>query len=397
MDSKNLDNDKSLSALDWHLLLADCVDFTQELIRTPSMSYKEADIAKLIAAELKRLAFDEVAIDEAGNVTGRIYGQDRQLPALVLNTHLDHVDPGDPDLWPAPPYAGTIMDGRIIGRGASDIKGPLAVQIYALVALRRLGHLPRRDVVFTGVVQEEIGGAGAMFWVENLDYPVALIVLGEPSQNNLALGHRGIVQMWVTFHGRSAHASAPQKGVNPNYALSAFLEKLQPAAAELADHPLLGPTTIVPTILEVDTTSSNVIPAWTRVLLDVRTAVESKKSLLDFVDRLAGDQAITVTDAWCSEPTPLAADPETIYGFDTPADSEVVLRARELIAQGMGRQPDLISYQFATDGRHFVPYGIPIIGYAPGEESQAHTAGESIAIAQMEEALHGYVRFVRDF
>ena len=77
---------------------------------------------------------------------------------------------------------GRLCDGRIIGRGASDIKGPLAVQIYALAALRRLGQLPRRDVVFTGVVQEEIGGAGAMFWVENLDYPVALIVLGEPSQ-----------------------------------------------------------------------------------------------------------------------------------------------------------------------------------------------------------------------
>jgi acetylornithine deacetylase/succinyl-diaminopimelate desuccinylase-like protein len=63
----------------------------------------------------------------------------------------------------------------------------------------------------------------------------------------------------------------------------------------------------------------------------------------------------------------------------------------------MGRLPELISYQFATDGRHFVPYGIPIIGYAPGEESKAHTAGESIAIDQIEAALHGYVQLVRDF
>jgi putative selenium metabolism hydrolase len=397
MNSKEADENNLKNELDWNLLLDDCIDFAQELIRMPSMSYEEADIANLIAAELQHLAFDEVSIDAAGNVIGRIYGQDRQLPALVLNTHLDHVDPGDLDLWPTNPYAGTIVEGRIIGRGACDIKGPLAVQVYAMAALRRSGQLPRRDVVFTGVVQEEIGGAGAQHWVENLDYPVALVVLGEPSENNLALGHRGIVQMWVTFYGRSAHASAPQKGVNPNYALAEFLGKLQPATSELAVHPVLGPTTVVPTIIEVDTTSSNVIPAWTRVLLDVRTTGESKQSLLAFVESLAGDHSYTVTDAWCSEPTPLDPDSETIYGFDTPADSEVVQHARKLIGEGMGRLPELISYQFATDGRHFVPYGIPIIGYAPGEESQAHTAGESIAISQIDEALHGYVQLVRDF
>jgi succinyl-diaminopimelate desuccinylase len=391
------DKQKSEDGLDWNMLLDDCVDFARELIQTPSMSHEEGDIANLIAAELKRLDFDDVGIDEIGNVTGRIYGQDRQLPALVLNTHLDHVDPGDPDLWPTPPYAAAIVEGRIIGRGACDIKGPLAVQVYAMAALRRFGQLPRRDVVFSGVVQEEVGGAGALYWVENLDYPVALVVLGEPSNNNLALGHRGIVQMWVAFHGRSAHASAPQKGINPNYALAAFLQNLKPAASELFEHPILGPTTIVPTIIEVDTTSSNVIPAWSRVLLDVRTAGESKQSLLAFVDRLAGDHPYTITDAWCSEPTPLSPDEEAIYGYDTPADSEVVLRARQLIGEGMGRRPALFSYQFATDGRHFVPYGIPIIGYAPGEESQAHTVGESIAIADMEEALHGYVALLRSF
>jgi succinyl-diaminopimelate desuccinylase len=383
--------------LDWTSLLDDCVDFTQRLIRTPSMSFQEAEIAALIAQEMQELQFDEVSIDEIGNVIGRIRGQDPALPALVLNTHLDHVDPGDLDLWPVPPYEGVIKDGRIVGRGACDIKGPLAVQIYAMAALRRSGQLPRRDIVFTGVVQEEIGGAGAQHWVEHLNYPVALVVLGEPSANDIALGHRGLVQMWVTFHGRSVHASAPERGHNPNYALAEFLSGLQAAATELAAHPLLGPTTVAPTIIEVDTTSSNVTPAWTRVLLDFRTASESKHSLLAFVERLAAGHTITITDAWCSEPMPLEPDRQTIFGYDTPADSDVVGRASTAIAAGMGRRPDLISYQFATDGRHFVPYAIPVIGYAPGEEDQAHTAGESIAIAQMAEALHGYVRLLRDF
>jgi putative selenium metabolism hydrolase len=378
-------------------LLADCIDFTQRLIQTASMSHEEAALAGLVADELRRLGFDEVGLDGIGNVIGRVYGRERDLPALVLNTHLDHVDPGDLTLWPEPPYSGAVREGRIIGRGACDIKGPLAVQVYSAAALLRAGERPRRDVVFTGVVQEEIGGAGAKYWVEHLDYPVALVVLGEPSANNLALGHRGIAQYWVTFHGRSAHASVPEKVDNPNYALAAFLGRLPLAAEALRAHPLLGPTTVAPTMIQVDTTSPNVTPAWTRVLLDFRTAAESPRSLLAFIAEVAGTRSYTVTDAWSSPSGPVPDSVEVIYGFDTPPDSEVVRRAQAALAAGMGRTPELFSYQFATDGRLFVPYGLPIVGFAPGEGAQAHTAGESISIAQMEEALRGLAQLLREF
>ena len=390
-------HDQNTAQLDWQALLNDCVDFTQRLIQTPSMSGEEGPVAALVAGELRRLAFDEVAVDDKGNVHGRIFGADRKLPALVLNTHLDHVDPGDLSLWPQPPFAGVIVDGRIIGRGACDIKGPLAVQVYAMAALKRMGQQPRRDVVFSGVVQEEVGGAGALYWAEHVDYPVALVVLGEPSETQFALGHLGIVQLWVTFPGRSVHASTPELGINPNFALAHFLEELPAAAASLAVHPMLGRTTITPTIIEVDTKSANVIPAWARVLLDIRTASESKASLLAFIADLAGDQPYYVTDAWQSEPTPLEADERIIFGYDTPAESALMQRARAAIGAGMGHEPQLISYHFATDGRVLAPFGMPIIGYAPGEAILAHTAGESIAIAQMAEALRGYVQLLLDF
>ena len=381
--------------MDWDKLLADCVDFTRRLIQTPSMPYEEALVAELIAAEMQELGFDRVWLDEIGNVYGRIDGRDPHLGALVLNSHTDHVDPGDPELWPAPPYSGEIVDGRILGRGACDIKGPLAVQVYSMAALLRNGERPRRNVVFCGVVQEEIGGAGAIHWVENLDYPVALVVLGEPSDNNLALGHRGILQMWLTFHGRSVHASVPEKGDNPNYALAEFLARLSAASHELKSHELLGPTSVAPTIVEVDTKSGNVTPAWTRVLLDFRTAAESANSLQAFVHRLAGDRPHTITDAWCSPPVPFADSDETIFGFYTPPQSEAVQRARELIARGMSRQPELTSYQFATDGRLFTQF--PVIGYSPAEEHLAHTVKESISIDKMAQSLRGHVQLMREF
>lgn len=376
-------------------LMEDCIDFTQRLIQTPSMPGEERQIAELICDEMRRLNFDEVWIDEIGNACGRIYGQDRSLPALVLNTHLDHVDPGDPTLWSVPPYSGEIRDGRIIGRGAADIKGPLAVQVYAMAGLLRQNRRPRRDVVFTAVVEEEVGGAGAAFWIENLDYPVALIVLGEPSSNELSLGHRGMLALWVTFQGRSVHASVPHEGVNPNYALAAFLDRLKTAQSQLSEHELLGATTVAPTIIEVDTRSKNVTPAWARVLLDFRTSSESPSSLKRFIEGIAGDAPFTITGGYGEKP--VAEDDTLLSGYYTAPDHEAVPRTQSLLAAGMGREPALTSYQFATDGRHFTGRDIAIVGYSPAEENQAHIADESISIEMMEESLRGHLELLANF
>jgi succinyl-diaminopimelate desuccinylase len=382
----------------WDELLADCVDFAQRLIRTPSMPHEESAVSALIIREMEMLGFDEVWQDGAGNACGRIFGRDRSLGALVLNSHMDHVDAADESLWPAPPFAAEIIDGRVHGRGACDIKGPLAVQIYSMAALLRWGQRPYRDVVFSGVVEEEVGGAGAVYWIDHLDYPVDLIVLGEPSSNHLSLGHRGILQMWVTFAGRSVHASVPSEGHNPNYDMARFLSRLQDMSSELTSHPLLGPTTVAPTLLEVDTKSLNVTPAWTRVLLDFRTAAESTNSLREFVSRVAGGLDCRLSDAWASDPDqPLHESDETIYGYYTPPDSQAVHRIRALVTQGMGWEPDLVSYRFATDGRHFVKHGIPIIGYSAGEEHLAHTVLESISIDMMAESLRGHFNLLRDY
>ena len=384
--------------MDWKKLLSECVAFAQRLIQTPSMSRKEAAISALVAQEMESLGFDEIWQDGAGNACGRIFGQDRSLGAIVLNTHLDHVDPGDESLWPAPPFSAEIHEGRILGRGACDIKGPMAVQIYSMAALLKAGQRPRRDIVFTGVVEEEIGGAGAVYWIEHLDYPVDLIVLGEPSSNHLSLGHRGILQMWVTFAGRSVHASVPSEGHNPNYDMAVFLNRLHEMAPELSSHPVLGATTVAPTLIEVDTESLNVTPAWTRVLLDFRTATESTNSIKEFVLAVAGDLDCKLSDAWAdARDQPLHDSDETIYGYYTPPESPAVERVLSLATRGMGWEPKLTSYRFATDGRHFVASDIPIIGYSAGEEHLAHTVLESISIDMMADSLRGHLYLLRDY
>lgn len=383
-----------MSHFDFETLLEECVVFAQKLIQTPSPTHQEAQIAHLIAAELRQLGFDEVWLDELNNVYGRIFGQDRTLPALVLNSHTDHVDPGDLSLWSYSPFAAEIVDGHIIGRGACDIKGPLAVQIYSMVGLLRQGERPRRDAVFCGVVEEEIGGTGAKHWVKNLDYPVDLVILGEPSSNRLSLGHRGIEGYWVQFNGRSVHASAPARGENPNYYLATFLQRLAERQHELKVHPYLGATTVSPTVMLVDTTSTNVIPAWARVFVDFRTAAESPASLIAFLHDLAHDlpHVILPGHTWSD-----MTSAEPLVGFATDPASETVQRVQAALGRGTGRPVPTFSYGFATDGRFFPAYGIQVLGYAPGAEELAHTADESIPIAQMGEALRGYMQLLREY
>jgi putative selenium metabolism hydrolase len=387
-----------MSVIDWKRLQSDCVNFAQRLIQTPSMPGNEQAISRLVTEEMRNNDFDDVWQDEIGNVFGRVHGRNRQQGALILNSHLDHVDPGDVDLWPVPPYSGKIVNDHILGRGACDIKGPLAIQIYSMVALIRAGKKPRRDVIFCGVVEEEVGGAGAVYWMDHLDYPVSLIVLGEPSGNNLSLGHRGILQMWVAFQGKSVHSSVPKEGKNPNYALAEFLVAMKQESSKLIEHPLLGPTTVAPTIIEVDTQSVNVTPAWTQVLLDFRTASESSNSLQAFVQKLVGEWPVQISNAFAKEPdTSFEDSDELIYGYYTAPDDEAVGIVRAAVYEGTGTLPELRCYQFATDGRHFVPLGIPIIGYSAGEDHYAHTVDERISISMMAESLHGHLSILETY
>ena len=381
----------------WETLLGETVQFTQRLIQTPSMPTEEGEIAQVVVREMEKLGYDEVWLDTVGNVNGRVYGHYRDLPALVFNSHLDHVDPGDLELWPYPPYSGEIHDGRIFGRGACDIKGPMAVQVYSLAALLREGLRPRRDTVVSAVVQEETGGAGAQYWIRHLDYPVEMLILGEPSSNQISLGHRGIWHTWVRFNGRSVHASVPESGVNPNYAAAEFLCRLNSRKDELRLHPILGVTSVAPTIIEVDTKSPNVTPAWTRILLDFRTGTESVSSLKAFIQSAAEG-----LDATIEGPGPGWGEVEEdapIRGYYTSPESTRLKRAHQAITEGMGWKPDLISYKFATDGRHIQAETaeICILGYSPAEEQLAHTVIESISIEMMSDSLRGYAQLALSY
>lgn len=378
--------------------MSDVTEFLQELIRIRSLPGREEEAARRVAGEMRRLGYDEVELDEAGNVLGRIRGRG-EAPSVMLNTHLDHVEAGDPDDWPHPPFEGVRAEGRIWGRGAVDIKGPLAAQVHG-AARAAEGDRPAGDVWVTSVVQEEVGGLGARHLIGHLGPD--LVMVGEPSSNQLRRGHRGRVELEVRVRGRSAHASAPERGVNPLYGLAAFLEALGPV--ELPEHPELGRATVAPTLVGTDQGSANVIPSEARLLLDCRVvpgqSADDLRSRLEPVLRAAlpegagGSLAVPSHHrrSWRGLEVEMPADNPA---YVLPADHPALRSAAAVLEAPLGRRPEIGLWGFATDGGHFADAGLTVAGFGPGEEALAHTVEESVSVAELEAAAEGYEALAR--
>ena len=359
------------------------INFTQRIVATPSLSGEEGDVAAIIVAELKKLSFDDVWTDAVGNIVGKINGGGG--PSVMLNGHMDVVDPGPADGWPHPAYSGAIVDGHLWGRGSVDMKGPVAAMIYGAASYKKLSIAPAGDIFMTGAVSEEIGGLGSEFLMR--DFSADAAIVGEPSSNQLRIGHRGRIELQVKFKGRSAHASAPHLGTNPHFAAAKFLQKLD--QLPLANDDILGPATIAPTLYETDQVSSNVIPSEAIVFLDWRNVPsETPSHAVAELEKLAadcGECEVSVTRQLRKTYPGPSQDFASIFPpFATASNHALVKAVTPIIAEATGApgKPDV--WKFATDGGHIHAAGIPVIGIGPGDDALAHTNQERIAIADLE-------------
>lgn len=374
------------------------VDFTQRLIQTPSLPGQEGAIAQVIVAEMQELGYDSVRIDEAGNVIGLIRATsveaDMKAPSVMFNTHMDHVDVGDPANWPFPPYEGVVKEGEIWGRGASDLKGSLACHVYTGALIKRAGLPLPNDVYVVGVVQEEVGGAGSAVLAENL--PIDYVVIGEPSYNKVALGHRGRIEVVVTITGKSVHASVPNTGINPLYSMSSFLQAIETLTFEPdPDNPDLGPTSIAPTLITTDQTSKNVVPGQCTVILDVRNSpVDSEEQILarvrDVLQSSLQGGATGTADVPDMVLTTYTGVTKVLHGhgpFGLSEDSPLTHEVLRIVGGALRREVPTQMWRFATDAGYFVNQGAKVIGFGPGYEHVIHTVEERISIDMMVEGM----------
>ena len=369
------------------------VEFCRELVRRPSMSGQEGDVAELIQSEMRKLGYDDVRVDGTGNVIGLMKGEGGGK-SIMLNSHMDHVHPGDESGWPYPPYSGELREGHVWGRGASDTKGAIATQVYSTAALKELAETFAGDVYVVGVVLEELGGLGSKTMVKDLRTDYA--ILGEGTSNHIKIGHRGRVGIVVQVDGISVHGSVPENGVNPHYVIAEFINRLKDY--QLPESELFGRASLAPTLYTTDQSSPNVTPGRCRLHLDYRLIpgedpkeVAGKFALMLEESLIYGSEAdvhIPRFEARCYTGYSEQMD-SVIPSYGLEEDHHLVVSARECLQEALGREIAVTKWDFATDGGHLMNAGIPTIGFSPCQEELAHTNQDRVSVDMMAESLVG--------
>lgn len=374
--------------------------FAADLIRIPGLPGEEGDVARRVREEMEALGLEEIRVDDAGNVIGVARGRG-DAPAALLNSHMDVVAEGDHDEWEVPPFSGEVRDGFLHGRGAMDIKGPLALQTYAAASM--IGEAPG-DVIVAHTVLEERGGLGMKHLLESGSVEPGVVVIGEATHGDVCIGHRGRAEVEVAIMGLAGHASVPARAHNALDLLGDVLAGIRDLAEDQPSDPILGASSLIATMVDVLPESRNVIPDSAVVTIDWRILPGSDDEMLENRVREAISARIPETPEGLKWEVRMAIERQRTYtglvedrnlltpGFLMSADDPMILAAAEAVGTRQGQGPAVIRpWKFATDGGWSCGvHGIPTVGFAPGEERFAHTNRERMDV---EEARWGFERY----
>ena len=397
------------------------IAFAQDLIRIPSPPGGEGDVAQRVAEELKKLRFDDVFTDDVGNVLGIIRGTsttsgsgESSAPPVMLSSHMDVVDVGDVTTWEYPPFDAVVDQGHLHGRGAMDIKGPLAIQTYA--AAQFVEQRLACDVIVAHTVLEERGGWGMEHLMKSGAVKPGAVIIGESTNGDICVGHRGRAELIVDIVGLAGHASAPERARNPLDMMDRVLPAVKSFTSSFTEvNEMLGRSTAVPTAVETLPRSRNVIPDIARIVIDWRvlpsmTADRAVETLTDHLKKtVALDDGYSINVAYSIEPqktwTGKTRDRRMFTpGFLMDPQHAVVRAAMDVVSEaaanttigGRNTPPMIRPWTFATDGGHTCGvHGIPTIGFAPGEERYAHTNRERLPLLQAEQTFDVYPSLIR--
>src|SRR4029453_8707127 len=386
-----------VSAVVGRVDLDEVLRFARRLITTPSENPGGTeDPVAAVAVEMPEAlgGRPEIVRGEAGrpSVVARFGRGDR--PALAWNGHLDVVPAGDPSAWRHPPFGAEVVDGTLVGRGAADMKGAKPSPPAAVSAIRRSGFELAGRLDLHLVADEELAGLhGTKVLNERgyLDQDAAIV--GEATDLNIALAQRGGAWITATARGRAAHGSTPQLGVSAITSMARFLLRIEEVLPDI-EHPLVGRPTVNAAMIQGGS-APNVVPAPCVVEIDRRIIpgeTEPGKVLEPF-DRLA--------DAISTEPSEVDLSFATGPGTDAagvPGDPAIADLCRAAVREETGRAPLDTGFTGITDARFYLnDRSIPAIILGPGSLGVAHTANESVEIAQLVAAARVYARVFTRF
>ncbi len=374
----------------------DIIKFMREIVAIPSMEGQLKDVGERIAAEMKKLGFDEVRFDKMGNIMGRMGSGSK---VMVYDSHIDTVGIGDPEAWDWDPFEGKVEDGVLFARGACDEKGSTPGMVYGIALAKKYGLLDDMTIWYFGNMEEWCDGIAPNTFVEvdpgiRPDY----VVIGEPTKMNVYRGHKGRLEMKVTAKGRSAHAASNHLGDNAIYKMLPVIEGISKLEPQLGDHEFLGHGKITVSDMEVKTPSINAVPDECTIYIDRRmTFGETKEGVMAQVRALIPEEYkddIVLEELFYEEPS--------YTGFVFPVDKyfpawaydedHPLVVAGKSAREAIGFEPKPAGkWNFSTNGIYWAGKAkIAAIGFGPGDEETAHTVLDSVKLDDVVKATEFY-------
>ena len=385
------------------------IELVSRNIRAQAYSGEEKATSEVFMQAMEELQIEHFR-DKCGNVVGVIRGTG-DGPNVLLTGHMDVVPEGSLEAWsPYSPFEPKVEDGKLYGRGISDMLAGLTSEFFAFMEIKKLvdaGAKLSGDLIFAAVVYEEPAESiGTIYLMEYTlpehDLDVDLCYLGEPSDGNLAVGQRGKVELVVEVYGKVAHSSAPQEGVNA-------VEKALPVMAAVMNNfgkePLvheMGRTSMVITDVVVTPGQKySCVPDYCEITIDQRyvppmTAEDTVSQVQEFLDeqhKKDPDFKAAVHPRMNRRTCYTGYEMEAAKqhpAWETGKDNEYVEMTYQTLL-GLGQDVKKIYWPFGTDDSVICgKYNIPTIGYSGGMMSQAHQAQEHVEINRVLDCIEGY-------
>ncbi|MBD0290339.1 MAG: ArgE/DapE family deacylase [Thermoleophilia bacterium] len=305
--------------------------------------------------------------------------------SLMLNAHTDTVGTGGMKS----PFHPRLEEGRLYGRGAYDMKASLAAIMLAGAAAAR--ESLRGDVLVTAVADEEVGSVGTAAVAASRTAHAAIVA--EPTEERVAVAHRGFVWVEVESHGRAAHGSRPDLGVDAIVKMGGVLTGLGDLDRMLRarpTHPLLGSGSVHASLIEGGTELST-YPDRCLLGLERRTvpgetppAVE--REVREIVQRAGAGEGSPAADVRVT----FAREP-----FEVDAGADVVAAVSRAAAAGDGGEPDRVGVPFWTDAAVLADAGIPTVLFGPAGEG-AHADVEWVDVHSAARCAEVYLAVARE-
>ena len=377
----------------------DVKELCRDLIKKPSYSGQEDGVVGVLRAYMEKNGFDDVVVDKYGNIIGCIKGK-RPGPKILFDGHIDTVPVPDPKVWKHDPFGAEVVEGKIYGRGATDMKGAVAAMAAAAVNVAKETNRDfAGEIYVAGVVHEECFEGIAAREISRRVNP-DIVVIGEASELNLKIGQRGRAEIVVETFGVPAHSANPEKGVNAVHSMLRLVGELEKIAPPT--QPVLGKgVSVLTDIISTPYPGASVVPSHCRATYDRRLLVgETPESVIkpfqDTVEKLqAADPTFKakVSYAFGKERCHTGNDIEGerfFPGWQFEEKEDFVQKALHGL-QNIGLKPTITHYSFCTNGSHYAgEKGIRTLGFGPSRENLAHTIDEHIEESQLYGATAGF-------